>query len=471
MNSFSISKKDALKWLVAVAIPLIIWLMPVTETFTVQIRLFLMITIFAIAAIVMNLLPNMLVAIILPTLYAATGLAPLGTAFSAYSGNFFWMVIGALFLGGIMNETGVLTRISYIIIRKLGGSFSGAVWAVFASTLIVSVVTFGMGWIVAVPVVLGVIKALKLERGREAGLICFAGITGAIDCAVILYSPSTCGILDSVIQEFIPGYTMNIFTSLIYCWPVLIFCVLVIALILWKYKRDLKKHPEQAGGAPVTKQYFTEQLAAMGPMSADEIKTMAVFCIILVMYILSAFLGWSSTYYFMLLPYLTFLPVVGCKEKAMTALKNLNFNGVFFASSCVGIGSVGTAVGFSSWLSSVATPLVTGTAPLITCVLIVIIICLGHFVMTPTAMYTALGSTFSQIAVTVGMSPVAAMILMRYAGNIIFLPHQTSGYLLLFGLGYWPMKDLVKDLGFKSVVFFVGFIAIIYPYWSLLGLL
>lgn len=33
------------------------------------------------------------------------------------------------------------------------------------------------------------------------------------------------------------------------------------------------------------------------------------------------------------------------------------------------------------------------------------------------------------------------------------------------------MKDLVKDLGFKSVVFFVGFIAIIYPYWSLLGLL
>ena len=76
-------------------------------------------------------------------------------------------------------------------------------WAVFASTLIVSVVTFGMGWIVAVPVVLGVIKALKLERGREAGLICFAGITGAIDCAVILYSPSTCGILDSVIQEFI----------------------------------------------------------------------------------------------------------------------------------------------------------------------------------------------------------------------------------------------------------------------------
>lgn len=471
MSSFSISKKDALKWLAAIVIPLIIWLMPLSDTFTSQIRIFLVITVFAIMSMVMNLLPNMLVAIILPTLYAATNLAPMGTAFSAYSGNFFWMVIGALFLGGIMNETGVLTRISYIIIRKLGGTFSGAVWAVFASTLIVSAITFGMGWIVAVPVVLGVIKALKLEKGREAGLICFAGITGAIDCAVILYSPSTCGILDSIIQEFIPGYTMNIFTSLLYCWPVLLLTVFIIAAILWSYKRDRKTHPDEGHGVPVTKQYFTEQLAAMGPMSADEIKTMAVFCIILLMYILSAFLGWSSKYYFMLLPYLTFLPVIGCKDKAVTALKNLNFNGVFFASSCVGIGAVGTAVGFSTWLSSVATPLVTGTAPLLTCVLIVVIIVLGHFVMTPTAMYTALGSTFSQIAVMVGMSPVAAMILMRYAGNIIFLPHQTSGYLLLFGLGYWPMKDLVKDLGFKSVVFFIGFVAIIYPYWSLMGLL
>ena len=115
--------------------------------------------------------------------------------------------------------------------------------------------------------------------------------------------------------------------------------------------------------------------------------------------------------------------------------------------------------------------MVSGSGPLLTCVLVLVIIVLGHFVMTPTAMYTALGSTFSKIAVMVGMSPVSAMILMRYAGNIIFLPHQTSGYLLLFGLGYWPMKDLVRDLAFKSIVFFIGFVVIIYPYWSLLGLL
>lgn len=221
----------------------------------------------------------------------------------------------------------------------------------------------------------------------------------------------------------------------------------------------------------VTKEYFTEQLEAMGPISVDEIKSLIIFVIILAMYIISAFTGWSTTYYFILLPYLAFLPVVGCQEKAMTALKNLNLNGVFFASSCVGIGAVGTAVGFSSWLAGLTIPLTSGKSALITCILFMIIIIVGNFAMTPTALLTAFGSSFSEIALLVGTSPIAAVFCLRYITDVIFLPHEISGYLLLFGLGYWPMKDFVKDVGFKSVLLFIGFIVVIYPMWSLLGLL
>ena len=155
----------------------------------------------------------------------------------------------------------------------------------------------------------------------------------------------------------------------------------------------------------------------------------------------------------------------------MTALKNLNLNGVFFASSCVGIGAVGTAVGFSSWLAGLTILLTSGKSALITCILFMIIIIVGNFAMTPTALLTAFGSSFSEIALLVGMSPIAAVFCLRYITDVIFLPHEISGYLLLFGLGYWPMKDFVKDVGFKSVLLFIGFIVVIYPMWSLLGLL
>lgn len=471
MENFVNQKKLIMQWIAAIVIPLLIWLIPVNDSFTPQIRMYLVATVCAIVVMVFNLLPNMLLAILLPAVYAATNLAPIATAFNAYSGSFFWMVIGALFLGSVMNETGILTRISYIIIRRLGGSFSGAVWAVFASTLIVSIVTFGMGWIVAIPVVLGVIKALHLEKGREAGLICFAGILGAIDCGVCLYSPTTCGIIDSIVQAYVPEYTTTIFTSILYCFPAPLFCILAIFLILRKYKKDQKKNPGLSSTNMVTKEYFTEQLEAMGPISVDEIKSLIIFVIILAMYIISAFTGWSTTYYFILLPYLAFLPVVGCQEKAMTALKNLNLNGVFFASSCVGIGAVGTAVGFSSWLAGLTILLTSGKSALITCILFMIIIIVGNFAMTPTALLTAFGSSFSEIALLVGTSPIAAVFCLRYITDVIFLPHEISGYLLLFGLGYWPMKDFVKDVGFKSVLLFIGFIVVIYPMWSLLGLL
>ena len=135
MENFVNQKKLIVQWIAAIVIPLLIWLIPVNDSFTPQIRMYLVATVCAIVVMVFNLLPNMLVAILLPAVYAATNLAPIATAFNAYSGSFFWMVIGALFLGSVMNETGILTRISYIIIRRLGGSFSGAVWAVFASPL------------------------------------------------------------------------------------------------------------------------------------------------------------------------------------------------------------------------------------------------------------------------------------------------------------------------------------------------
>ena len=71
---------------------------------------------------------------------------------------------------------------------------------------------------------------------------------------------------------------------------------------------------------------------------------------------------------------------------------------------------------------------------------------------------------------SMGMAPVASLFLLNYAGNAIFLPHEITGYLILFGMGYWPMKDFVKGQAIKSVVYLVGFICIMFPLWKIMGL-
>ena len=85
-------------------------------------------------------------------------------------------------------------------------------------------------------------------------------------------------------------------------------------------------------------------------MAASPIR---LFLLILFYMIASTFTRWNSSYAFMVIPYAAFLPGVGVGKKAETALKNVNYNGLFFATSCVAIGVVGNFVGFNTWLTNI----------------------------------------------------------------------------------------------------------------------
>ena len=150
-------KKQVISWVVSILVGLVIMLFPVSETFTPEIRMYLAITIGTVLLIILDVLPKMFIAIMLPTLYTVTNLAPMATSFAAYAAANLWMVLGALFLGKIMEDTGVLNRICYRLIIVMGGAFSGAVFVAFVATLVINWVTLGAGWVVALPVALGLI--------------------------------------------------------------------------------------------------------------------------------------------------------------------------------------------------------------------------------------------------------------------------------------------------------------------------
>ena len=464
-------KKQVISWVVSILVGLVIMLFPVSETFTPEIRMYLAITIGTVLLIILDVLPKMFIAIMLPTLYTVTNLAPMATSFAAYAAANLWMVLGALFLGKIMEDTGVLNRICYRLIIVMGGAFSGAVFGAFVATLVINWVTFGAGWVVALPVVLGLIKAMDLKPGKESALICFAGCAGAIDSGVAWFIPQNKVMYDSFVQLVEPEYGgVQFFTPIAYNWFTYVACVLCIVVLLWLYKRDGKKNGSQTVVAGGTKEHFQTLLDQMGKMSTDEIKALVLFVIILAGCIASTWTGLNSTYLFMIVPYLSFLPVIGFNKVAKERLRNLNFDGIFFAVSCLAIGNVGNLVGFNTWFVGLVTPMLSGKGLLFACLVMFAIIMIGNFALTPGALLASFGSPFVSIADLMGMAPVASLFLLNYAGNAIFLPHEITGYLILFGMGYWPMKDFVKGQAIKSVVYLVGFICIMFPLWKIMGL-
>ena len=467
------SKKNkmSVRWIITVLLTVLVLLIPTDELFTEQIRIYLSGTVFCVFLIAFELVSPMLVSIILPTFYTVSGVAPMATAFGSYAGVFIWMVLGAFVLGNVMDETGLLKRLAYRMIMLMGGSFSGAVFSVYLVAAFINLITFGSAWVIALPVIMGIIKALRLKPGRESAIVCFAGMAGTVDSGVFMYIPSSIVMIDNHVQSVIPGFHATFFTCFIYNGLILAVSLLAIWLLLRENKRYNQKHNVKAVSGCMAKEYFSDRYHEMGKLSVYEIKSMVLFLLILFYMIASTFTRWNSSYAFMVIPYAAFLPGVGVGKKAETALKNVNYNGLFFATSCVAIGVVGNFVGFNTWLTNITVLLVSGQGALFTCILLLLITIVGNFVLTPSALMSGFGGALAQIAMAVGMKPIAAVMLLYFSANMIFLPHEISGYLLLYGMGYWPIREFVKQQSFKTVLYLIFFVIVIYPFWRVTGLL
>ena len=134
------NRKTIIGWGVTILLPLIIGVIPVQGNFTADLRNFF---------IAFELIPKLAASILLPTLYLVTGLAPVEVAFGSWTNTTVWMVLGGLVFSAVLEECGLLERIAYFIITKCGGTYVGTVFACFVIGIILNLITFCNGWLVA----------------------------------------------------------------------------------------------------------------------------------------------------------------------------------------------------------------------------------------------------------------------------------------------------------------------------------
>ncbi|EOI55432.1 SLC13 family permease [Enterococcus gilvus] len=458
----TIDRKKCFRWFICLLFPLIVAFIPTSHDFTNSLRLFLVLTIFVILIIALELLPRLVSAILLPTLYMTTGLVPAETAFASWTSTTVWMVLGGLIFSNVLDETGLLRRIAYYVIRKCGGTYSGAVFGCFFIGIILNLITFCNGWLVASALVYGVCSAMNMKPSKEASLICFAGTIGATGCTVCLYYPGYFSMLETAIREVIPNYRMPMLTSLKYNGFFIIACILCIFILM-------KIYNTKSMAINVSKKLFDEKYLQLGEMSSKEKKAVIMVILLLAYLFSSTFLDLPAAYGFMIIPFLMYLPIIGIgKEKT---LNTLNFSMVFFVSTCLGIGVVGANVGFGDYLTGIAVPMLVGKSNLIVCVSFLLIGMIANFFMTPFAMLGGLAIPFVQIAATLGINPVAACMCLLYSCEMLFMPYESAGNLIMYGYGLMPMKDFIFQMSLKAGVMLIGFIFVMYPLWNLFGLI
>ena len=66
---------------------------------------------------------------------------------------------------------------------------------------------------------------------------------------------------------------------------------------------------------------------------------------------------------------------------------------------------------------------------------------------------------------------VAACMILLFSCELIFMPYQASGTLIMYSYGLLPMKEFIKQFAVKDAFMVIGFIVVMYPMWSLFGLI
>lgn len=460
--STSADKKKRIGWAVSILIPAIIAFIPVTGDFTESLKRFFMITLFMIMIIAFELFPLLVSAILLPSLYIVSGIVPAATAFGSWSNTTVWMVLGGLIFSTVLDECGLLKRIAYFVIRKCGGTYGGVVYGCFVIGILLNLVTFCYGWVIAGALIFGVCKAMDLKPSRESSLVCFAGTIGCTGSTVFLYYPSYYSMIETSLQEFVPGYSMGMFTTFLYNGCFIIWCLLTLFILMKVYKT--KKMDGK-----LNRKIFDEKYEQLGKMSKKEKKAVAMIVLLFAWLFSSNFTGLPAAYGFMTIPYLMFVPGIEIGDKEI--IGRINFSMIFLVAACLGIGVVGASVGFGDFLTNIAVPFLSGKSVLFVCISFMLFGMIANFFMTPLAMLGGLSIPFAQIAVSLGINPVVACMILVYACEMLFLPYESNGNLIMYEYGMMPMKDFIKQEGLKTLIMFVGFLVVMYPLWNLFGLM
>ena len=121
------SRKSIIYWAVTIALPCLILLLPVNETITTDLKVFLAVTFTAILCFVFGQVNGTVVSILLPIAYVLLLKAPLEVVYRPWSMSILWMLIGGFLLANLMEKAGLLRRIAYKCILLTGASYKGII--------------------------------------------------------------------------------------------------------------------------------------------------------------------------------------------------------------------------------------------------------------------------------------------------------------------------------------------------------
>lgn len=400
-------------------------------------------------------------------LFWALGIVKFETAFSGFADNTPWFLFGAMLMGEAASRCGLAARLGFIVMNVIGTSYAKLLLSVIVIVFLLNfLVPSGMAQVsIIAPMIVGVLVAFGVGKGSNIGrgmFIILAYTCGLFNKMILAGGASilTRGLVEKITgkpilwSQYFIAYLPATLITIFACW----------LTILWLYPPEKKELP---GG----RKYLKESLAAMGPWTAAEKKTLAWLVLAIGIWATDFLHHTNPAVVAMGVGLMLSLPKIGVL--AAKDVREVNFLLIIFLGGALSMGEVlihTKALNvLTNTMMSWMTPLLGGSFK--SSSVLYWTAFLYHFALaSELSMLSTSLPVIINFAQTHGYNPVAFAMLWNFASGGKLFVYQSSVLILGYAYGYFDGRDMLKVGLVLTIVEGLILLFLVPLYWPLIGL-
>lgn len=470
----TLQRLDYKKFLAPLIVGLIIWFLAPIKPAGVSLLAWHMFAIFVATIIgcITQPLPIGAVAIIGFTITVLTGTVKMDTAITGFGNASIWLIAMAFFISRGFIKTGLGKRIAVLFVRMFGKSTLGLAYSLLGVDLVLAPAT-PSNTARAGGIMYPIIKSLAEEFGSDpkkgtarkmGSFLIFAEFHGdMITAAMFLTAMAGNPLAQSLAgQMHIHVSWMGWFLAGLV--PGLVSLIVIPFVIYKMYPPEIKKTPD-------AKDWANRQLKEMGKFSLPEKLMSVIFVIALLLWIFGGVLGIDATLTAFIA--LSLLILTGILTWGDVLKESGAWNTLVWFSVLVMMASELNKLGFIPWLSGAIGGSLKGMNWILVMIILLIAYFYTHYLFaSSTAHISAMYSAFLAVAVSAGVPPMLAALMLGFFGNLdSSTTHYSNGPApILFGSGYVKQGEWWRMNAILGILYFVIWIVVGSMWMKLIGM-
>jgi DASS family divalent anion:Na+ symporter len=479
----SVNNKDKSKQLkifyaiLGIVLGVIVALIPPPSGLTVKAMYGMGILVWAIVYWVFNVLPDYVTALMMCVLWVLFKVASFNLAFSQFSGETWWIVVGGFGIGYAVSSTGLMKRIALKVMRFFPNTRMGQVFGMLLSGIIISptIPSINAKAAIAAPLSQSVSDNMgyKDHSPESAGLF-VAMFMGFVASSPMFLSGTTCNYLAKGLmpKEFQSQFTWLHWAFCALPWSIvyLIGCYIAIKMIY----RSKKKSVDNTVNTEINNSSDSvKKEEECGPMSREEKITGVVLIITMLLWMTERIHGISSTIVAIIA--LSVLITFGIIDKK--SFKNgIAWNSLIFIGGLLNLSSVFPSLKIDKWMQHIISPIVVPLLhnPCLLIIVLCIFIYLMRFIIVSlVASISLLLLALMPLISNTGVNPFVIVLTVVTSIYVWNINYQNSGYVIAYGAVDGRMCSHSQAACGSVAFMIINIIALLacIPFWKIMGML